>query len=87
MKNNRKNRKLKYIRVKNGLRNRTVVFRESMVFSADIPSEIIDDNINSRCEIMSKRYKTPLRVINKAHTQDTIESVKNLITVRFTLAV
>jgi len=65
MKNNRKNRKLKFIRKKNNLRLGKRIFKHFVTFTNDVDEELLkiikNELKKSAEEILFKKYKLTLR--------------------------
>lgn len=89
MKNNNKNRKLKYIRQKNSLHNGGM-FRAMFKISNDIKEEefirkMLDMQAKSICKRLSKIYKMPICVANVKTGWDSDDFIRELISVVLTL--
>jgi len=90
MKNNSKNRKLKYIREKNNIRNFGKIFGVMKVSDyaiescIDLKKEIIYFSEHQISQI-EKKYKQKITVTNYETGKDNDDFIRNLTTVKITL--
>lgn len=84
MKDNRKNRKLTYIRIKNSIRKGAIIRGHFLFSTAETAIEDkVDEQILEAVAENSKRWKTPLKLhgVNVGYTRDN----PDMIAIKYTL--
>lgn len=88
MKNNRQNRKLNFIRTKNGIR-KGMSLHAFIKCSTELKNsgqleEIIAEEIEAMTNRFSKQYKTPLKLIHQLFGQRRDDFAYNITTLKLT---
>lgn len=80
MKNNRKNRKLQYIRTKNNIRLRKKFFHHWFKVPIGTDASVIDKEINETMAYFTNKYRLSLSIKTLNNMTTATDVIKNLTT-------